>query len=393
MRRWKSAWTLLLLVSCSAAPPTEIPLELTAEVGVDDVSFLYPLELPLAQRTSLLGAASTGAKGPLLPKDLFGALPPLDILTPNAENYSLLRVVSVRIDPCFPGLGVKSEDACKNQIRLVMQPVLPKPGVGLTSADVAVHLFYSLTRPELSGVLRQIVELREASSIPRSLGPVGIHPALGRDGAEGPFAKGLRALLLDHAGKDNLTRVTFMGIEQVGQKWRFGGFDVEGAAMRPISIPLVTVKEQVFQNRDLDGVTFVGAGAEPPSPGPDAIGLLLDPRALAAASADERLVAYKAALRIENPKLYSPDTIDCATCHATPAARTFAERTYGPFPAALSERYAPPQGLSSSGATAQATNELRAFGYFGDRPSVSARTVNETAEVVEHVNKVVRKGP
>lgn len=386
-----AAIAFVAAVACSTSEQ-DPSLELTSAVGVDDVSFLYPL--PSQQkRTSLLGAASAGTRGELLPRDLFRAIPPLDILTPNAENYSLLRVVSVRLDPCFPGLGVKDETACKNQIRLVMQPVLPKPGtLGLAAADLALHLFYSVTRAELAGVLQELVNLREASGIERSDGPVGIHPALGREGIDGRFGAGLRTLLLAHAGRDNLTRVTFMGVEQVGQAWRFGGFEVEGGVMRPMQIPLVSVNEQTFKNHDLDGVTFDQAGTVPVSPAVDDIRLLFDPAGLATATQDERRSAYRKALRIENPKSNSPDTIDCATCHAASAARRFVERTYGLSPDGAAELYAHPRGLPLSGAKGTATNELRAFGYFDDHPSISPRTVNETAEVVEHVLSFVRRG-
>ncbi len=389
--RW-AAPLLALVLGCSPerggapSPPTS----LTSEVGVDDVTFLYPLP-PQRLRTSLLGTASAGARGELLPAALFQALPPLDLLTSNAEHYTLLRVLSVRLDPCFPGLGVPSEASCKNQIRLVMQPVLPRIGTpGLATADLALHLFYTLTRAELAGLLQQLTDLRVGSGIARSDGPVGVHPALAREGLEGRFAAGVRALLLAHAGAQNLTRVTFMGIEQVGQVWRFGGFEVEGAAMRPMQIPLVGVKEQTFQNRDLTGQTFEHAGTAPVSPAPDDLRLLFDPAGLAAATPEQRRVAYARALRVESPRVHSPDTIDCATCHAATAARRFAERTHGLTPEGVPERYTHPRGLPLTGATGFATNELRAFGYFGDQPSVSPRTVNETAEVVEYVNTRVR---
>ncbi len=373
--------------SAAAAPGPPAPRPLTADVGVHDVSFLYPLPAQ-AQRTSLLGAASAGERGPLLPNDLYGGLPPLDLLTPNLQSYHLFRVVAVRLDPCFPGLGVPDEASCKNQLRLVMQPVVPQVGTqALTTADTALHLFYSLTRVELADILAQLVELRRASGAVD--GPVGVHPALAREGVEGAFARGARALLLGHAGRDNLTRITFMALEQVGQAWRFGGFEVEAGALRPMTIPLVGVKEQTFQNLDLKGHTFERAATYPASPSQDDLRLLLDPKALEAAGPAERLVAYRHALRIENPTAHSPDTIDCATCHVASAARRYAELTYG-LSATGPERYVHPAGRPLPGATPASTNELRAFGYFGVHPSVSPRVVNETSEVVLRVNATVR---
>lgn len=380
----------VVALACSSATEAVAPAPraLTEEVGAHDVSFLYPLP-PQAQRTSLLGAAASGARGALLPSELYSGLPPLDFLTPNLDGYHLFRVVGVRLDPCFPGLGVPDETSCKNQLRLVMQPVLPQPGgKALTTSDTALHLFYSLTRAELADTLAQLVLLRQAAGIEQG-GPVGVHPALAREGLEGPFAAGVRALVLAHAGRDNLTRVTFMALEQVGQAWRFGGFDIEGGMLRPMTIPLVGVTEQTFQNLDLRGQTFERAATYPASPSDDNLKSLLDPKWLDAASPAERLAAYKHALRVENPTAYSPDTLDCATCHVASAARRYAEATYG-LSAEGPERYTPASGPPLAGATGNATNELRAFGYFGVQPSVNPRVVNETAEVVLRVNATVR---
>ncbi len=167
------AGVLLMLLACSNeseptadAPPASHPTKLTAEVGVDDVSFLYPLP-ELRLRLSLLGAKETGPRGPLLPQEVVRSLPPLDTLQTNDDLYYLVRVVSVRIDPCFPGLGVKEERDCKNQIRLVMQPVvLEARGAGLTTMDLALHLFYTLGRDELAGFLHIVRSRKRASKVP-----------------------------------------------------------------------------------------------------------------------------------------------------------------------------------------------------------------------------------
>ena len=388
---WVAFAALLGVVSSCSNEPVVLTGGLTTDVGSDDVSFLYPLPT-LQQRTSLLGAASKGPLGMLLPKEIFQGLPPLDILTPNSETYHLLRVVSVRVDPCFPGLGVLDEAQCQNQIRLVMQPLLPDTQTeGLVASDEAVHLFYSLTRPEIVLFLQSFIALREEAGVARSDGPPGVHPALAREGVEGPFATALRARLLGQLGAGNLKRVTFMALGSLGQQWRFGGFDVEGATLRPMSIPLVAARDQTFTNLDLNGATFDRAGIAPASSIEADFYLLLDPLRFEAASKQQRLTAYNSALRIENPRLYSPDTLDCATCHAAPGARTYAERTFGLSPSDAHDRYEPPAGSVGVPAKARSTNELRAFGYFGLRPSVSQRTIHETTEVVEYVNRHMRE--
>lgn len=386
--RWRCA--LVALAACSADAASRegaTPVALTSEVGVTDVSILFPLP-PKEQRLALLGTDDEGRGGPLLPRDLLRRLPPLDVLSSNDELRALLRVVAVRLDPCFPGLG---DAPCQNQIRLVVQPIgLLEGGEGLAATDAALHLFYEVTRAEMASLLQHVVDLRVASGVPRSDGPVSVHPALAREGVRGPFGDGLRSLLLAHAGRAALTRVTFMGLEQLGQRWRFGGFDVVAAELRPLTIATANAPEQTFSNRDLDGVTFAASSMSPPSASPDDVRLLFEPASLAAAGDAERRAAYRRALRLENPRLHSPETVDCATCHVAGAARRFAERELGLSGDGNGARYAHPRGLPLDGATAERTDELRAFGYFDARPSISQRVVNETAEVVERVNREVR---
>lgn len=372
-----------------AAAAKSRPTSLQRQVGVDDVSFLFPLP-DTSRRLSLLGASESGLGGALLAFDTFQRLPTLDAILSNGELYYFLRVLGVRIDPCFPGLDPAAP--CKNQVRLVMQPVtVATRGSGLTTMDLAVHLFYEMSRQELAGLYQEMVDLRAASSVELREGPVGVHPALQREGVEGPFATAFREALLARIGAQNLVRVTFMGIEQVGQIWRFGGYDVQDGQLVPLKIPLIDVADERFFNRDLDGLTFAASSTAPASPTPDDISLLFDPERLPKAPDDERREAYRHAVRIENPKIHSPDTIDCVTCHVTMAARRHAERA---FPQLMTdvvpERYAHARGLPLDGATVERTNELRAFGYFNERPSISQRVVNETAAVVELVNTAVR---
>lgn len=391
--RWRRILGLslmLLAAGCGDDETTGGPTQLTRDVGVNDVSILYPLPADISLRTSLIGAAASGARGELLPRALYLSLPPLHTTTSNDESYDFLRVVGIRIDPCFPGLDVPSEDACKNQIRLVLQPIMIKQdGSRLVAMDVAVHLFYALDRAELSQVLAEVVALREAAGVAREDGPLDVHPALRSEGVDGAFADGLRDVLLRHAGEKNLTRVTFMGNEQVGLVWRFGGFEYQNGELSPISIKLVDVTEQTFHNEDLAGATFENAGSFPVSPSIDDIRLFFNPTQADAASDAERQAAYDAALRIESPEKNSPDTIDCATCHAAMAARQFAEQRYGLVADGNPNLYQHPDGLPLEGANIEATNELRAFGYLEDRTSISQRVVNETAAVVAHVNEVV----
>jgi hypothetical protein len=156
-----------------------------------DVSILFPLPAP-PLRTSLIGAEESGTLGPLLPKEIYLELPYVDALLSNEATYPFLRVVSIRFDPCFPGLG----EPCHAQIRLVMQPVtVSDDGEFLETLDAAIHTFYELPIDQWEGCLADVVGAREASSV-EGEPVVGVHPALLTEGVEGAFMTSLREVLL-----------------------------------------------------------------------------------------------------------------------------------------------------------------------------------------------------
>jgi len=382
LRRLLSA-SLLALVACGSA---EAPETLSEKVGASDVSFLYPLPADRALRTSLVGLDAAGPRGALFPQALYARLPPLDTLTSNEQLYLLQRVVGVRLDPCFPVAGAPG--GCQPTLRLVVQPVVPGDG-GLTTSDLALHLFYRLTADELSQLLQSVAGARRAAGLPRTedLPAGGAHPLLAREGVAGPFAGRLRGWILEHAGDTSLFRATFMGREHVGLTWRFGAFSVANNQLTPLQIPLLTVTEQTFTNQDFAGDTFLNAGTMPVSPAVADVKLLFDPARFRAATEPVRSAAYENGLHVENPLLETPESIDCATCHAVGPALRLAEAGGGLLGA--TQAYRRPDGTVPTGATTPRTNELRAFGYFGDKPSISRRVANETAMVVAKINSAL----
>ncbi len=379
----------LLVLSCvlAACDETEAqPTTLDEPIGVFDVSLLYPIPGALAERTSLVGAAEVGAKGTLLPRDVYEQLPRVDLALPNQQSYDMMRVVAVRFDPCFPAL----REPCQNQIRVVMQPVVfHVSGEMLVASDDAIHLFYALTREQWVTAVRRVSDLGRAAGVGAEVGPLGVHPALSAEGVEGTFADGLRQVLLDNAGEQNLSRVTFMALGGFGDVWTFGGFDVDGGALVPMPIAGISQRDQTFVNLDHEGVSFVDASIAPASTSADDLSLLLDPEAAAAATSDAVGLAYAAALRIESPDHHTPETVDCASCHVAMSARSWAEVSYALSAEGRPDAYRSEDGAIPAGATAYRTNHLRAFGHFGTLPSISQRVVNETAAVVAYVNREI----
>jgi hypothetical protein len=368
---------------------------------LNDVSILFPIAATDAElSTGYLQASSSGAKGVLLPQALYDGLGHItgssDVSgvggTGNA-HWSDLRVVAVRLDPCFADLNPDPHGAgCHNQVRLVMQEVLSQQGTPEVY-DSALHVFYALTREELVAFARALVALREASTAAR-LGGLQPHPLMTQQGLSGAYAQGVRALVLQYAGASNLTRVTEMSATQPGFAWHFQGFDVTATnppAFTPIAIPTLSTL-------DTSQSFFRGFGAQmqgqysPESQGPDDFAVLASVDTAAATDGGVRAAAWDALLRTENPSRNSPDTVDCAGCHlATPSALLIASPIYGftaqgnPNAFTPDVRYVLQSELGPTFSEAEGFN-LHAFSYVGRSAGINQRTVNESAAIAAYLN-------
>lgn len=354
---------------------------------MNEVSILFPLPRGGAEVGSLPLAYSQGERGELLPRAVYDQLPLL--LTfggPNAIYYSL-RVVSLRLDPCFPGLGPQGPAPCQTQIRVVFQPITSGFDSSTVSStdDAAVHAFYSVSRAELDAFADALSSLKAQHGQSSDRITLGPHPIIERQGLDGPFAAGVRALLVRYAGAQNLRRVTFMTLEQFRLRWMFGGFDIaENGALSAIRIPHTSdATRQVFTNFDTTGASFEHAEAAPASGSPEALAQFFQSTSFRSLSADEQRGAFRRTLAVENPTLHSPDTIDCVTCHVAPAARVWAQRELSlTAESEMSSYFADGAPFASADEPQTTTIALRAFGYVGRTPTISRRTVNESVVVL-----------
>jgi len=363
---------------------TEDDLTATNKVVPNDVSLLVPLPAA-ADLDALIPASATGSKGVLVPKASFGVLPPLDPLSPAKGAYTSFRVVGLRVDPCFAVPGAP-EAACKNQIRLVLQPLYVDPADGkkAIAADAAIHVFYDQTRESLLAFVKQFLALKKASGGYRS-SMVGLHPLLAKEGPRGPFAKGLRELLLANAGGANLSRITFLTREASREEqWKLGGFDFSAGKATPMKIAtLGTETVQTVSNAGF-GLSAFNVTVTPPPKAKDNLSKLLN--GSSSLSKSEALSVWQSALRIENPTKHSPDTMDCASCHLT-HARGGVEQTFS-FDAST-DGNAFTSAVTTKGATVKNGGDLHAFSYKGATALVSQRTVNETAAIVTAINALL----
>ncbi len=353
-------------------------------LNVNDVSFLYPLPAVGAEG-QLLALSTAGDKGALLPRALHDGLPVIDETQTRDTLYDTTRIISVRVDPCFPGSTPPAAPVCIKQIRLVAQPLTPDENALLTQStrDATIHLFYALTDAEFSQVHATLFELKQLAGRATDGVALDVHPVMKAQGLEGPYAQKLNAMLRKFCGAQNLTRVAFMSVAQGGRNWKFGAFNVENGALVDSLIPrMPDLKIQGFQETGSN--VFREGTLLPAAPG-DAIDVLLSEQQMRLTDEYTLRKALASALKIENPGLSSPKTIDCASCHVASRSRHNAERHWAYDTSGFAERYSAPrrQNVTRVDQVGDNAQALRAFGYFGRQTAFSLRTINESAEIAE----------
>ena len=350
--------------------------------NVNDVSFLLPL--PANVKTDpILVPETQGDAGSLLPQRFLDLLPPL-AHSPDAPQFiSELAVVGIRIDPCFPGIDPSGEP-CRSLIRMVWQPLVQDSGT-ISTADTAIHSFYELSASEFDELTRKLSLLNSSSGVSTRGLPLQIHPALAGQGLPGTYWQQLRAILLSYTGDKRLTRFTFMTLEAPKTMWDFGGFDVDHGKITRMVIPRVQTRLQSLINASPAPDAFSG-GEKPEAPGDtDTFNRILE-RSSDLTSGDASLLRANAdsIFRIENPKINSPATIDCASCHAAQAARIWAETKFPDLHLGESQfKFQSSLNLQNVTTSLRSTHSMRAFGYEGRNPAISQRTVNESAAIAE----------
>lgn len=399
---------LAVLGACSGATDGVSVLEAAQSLQLNDVSILFPLASSEAEfHDGYLTADAPGEHGPLLPSALYDAVGHIAGSTITASSggptpdgaggeaaYADLRVVAVRVDPCFAALAPDPHGGgCTNQLRVIFQPLMTTDGKA-KAFDSALHVFYSLSREEVIAFAQAMAALRIAHASPgERLGALAPHPLMIREGLTGPTAMGARALVTEYATSDRITRIAKMSLINSQFTWTFNGFEVSAvnppriAPMAMASLAPETSSQTFFR-----GFTDALKGQfSPPTESKDDLTPLANADTATTLDASQRSAAFGALLRIENPARHSPNTIDCASCHvATAVQKLVAEPVYALYAAGNSNAYASDGKSvlpSEMTATVPPDNVLsvHAFSY-ATAASISQRTVNETAAVVEYLN-------
>ncbi len=378
---------------------SEAPLASEMQWNLNDVSYLFKLPTGNAQApVSLLGPKEEARKGPLLPRRLYGRLPTL--LIDGAGNATLykqaMRVVGARIDPCPDG----KNNACSPEIRLVWQPVEYDEFAGTWLArDAAVHCFYGLSPTELELLKKDLWDIKKRFAelgVDTKLKALDIHPALRNDRTADGFGREIRRVLLKYVGEGNLEKITYVALLVPTKWWRFGAFEKDrNGKWRTADIPrLGAPTEDIFNVAVYDGI---GLG---PEKGLDAVFNVLPEdypeadniftvinKGYRFNDARDRSVfegKLDTIARFQNPRRTNVDNLDCAACHYADATRYYMGNRFRELKQADSvEEFENPDptvfNLENGTLAAASTRNVRAFGFLGDKPVVSQRTINESA--------------
>lgn len=344
----------------------------------NDVTVLLPLPR-VESELGLLRPSTEGGKGALIPHSILERVGTLDQHEYAEDTLKKLVVVALRFDPCF-----EIEKKCVPQIRLVLQPLTRLWGK-ISTQDATVHAFYNLSEQEFGKLLAGLRDIKK--SFPGVSGPLQIHPLLKEQGYQGPFAKAFFPLVLSFIGEQNLSRLTFMQLFVGSDKWGFGGYDVVNGEVRPLQIPRVGSEFQTFRVATVNGKNFNLGDTVPEPQGEDTLGELVKN---SNNFRDEGELKAKAIAirRMENPKVHSPATLDCVSCHLTQTAASIVFDAKADLSSdAEVKRWTYPSPFENLSMRKRDVRVLRSLGYFESDPVTNTRVVNETAAILEYLNK------
>jgi hypothetical protein len=318
------------------------------------------------------------------------------------------RVVGMRFDPCAPG-GLPlafSDPRCLVELRLVAQPFVDgKP------QDVAAHLVFNLgvalTSPGLiTSAVTDLQQIKARSSVPTTGEPLGVHPGLEAEASSGKHELGdlVAAFITKYAAKaqdirllgNTLTtaRVTAFMVKDGdftqpadAPEWYFMVGNITNDTWTPSEITPVGA-----------GVHFEKVSFKQKQPGEGDFAPVVDGKP--AAVSGHFLPAFKPANASSEP-LFQGDTdprkiqavedptkstvlkVDCGSCH-TSTSRTIA------LDAPAAARLPSPPGITAvvrrENLQSSVAN-VRNFGYFATKPTVSMRTLNETVAVADFLDR------
>lgn len=362
---------------------------------LNDVSYLMPLPQVIGS-DNLLRMKDEGPNGLLLPRQTLSVVPPLSPVMTSQEAEENLRVIAVRIDPCFP---LPTPMACQKQLRLVWQPLEIGFRNQTSTVDAALHSFYVLSDSEFDELLSDLVTWKNKFSPQTQTLPLQVHPAWKTEGDQSPALIEFNAIVKKYAGVTKLTRVTSMVVRGAGDMWAFAGFEFKDNRLKLFVVPRLDRQSQAFVNFAVPADHFERGMISPQPTGDDSFSKITTNSnryqlgETTPVHEETILKELRAMHRIENPHTFNPENMDCVSCHVALSARSWIEKNRSDLGLqAIADTFAyknPRYNLENKSTNVHNTQSLRAFGYFGNELAISQRVINESAAVADQINQYV----
>jgi hypothetical protein len=368
-----------------------------AKWELNDVSYLFPLPGPKDGKDFLLGTSK------LLPSKLLYSIDQLVMGSHSPQDpVALLKVIGMRIDPCFNFQPLPKKGPCSPQIRLIWQPIY-QPGTSEVSTyDAALHSFHELGQQEFTQLLKQLQDLKMKNAqagVHTIFRPLNIHPAWLNTSTRQSFNTEIKRLILATASTQNLVRLTFMKRLTPEIWWAFGGMDKKAdGSFKPMTIArLGSATQQDFFNDDfheavgMKGTLLPNATTSKDNLQDLVAGWGISHEAKSLSMVKSGLTALN---RIENPRIHNPASMDCVSCHITDAARLWLKKKHPQIyqtaqntEDSYTQDFLFSHQLKNVTISHQHNKSIRAFGYFDHSPSINQRVINESAAVADELNR------
>lgn len=359
--------------------------------SLNDVSYLMPLPEKI-ESTELIHLQRPALGGAVLPTTVLDKVPLLSMGHTREQSYQTLRVIGVRIDPCFP---LPTPQSCQRQVRLVWQPLEMTSRRGLQTVDAALHAFYILDDQQFTTLLKDLENWKVQYAASTTGVALQIHPAWAEEGARSPALAAFNKLILKYIGVQNLSRVTAMVVRGAGDMWAFAGFDFVGGQLQSFRIPRINRNSQAFINFAVPADHFANGQITPAPAGADTFNKLMEDSGQMLEKESPLLSEFNAITRIEDPRVFTPENMDCVSCHVAHQARQWS--VFNRRDLSLQDLWDKTKyqnaghNLENKSTEILNTQSIRAFGYFGKEVVISQRVVNESAEVADAVNAWLKK--
>lgn len=357
------------------------------KLELNDVSILFPMPKDSADLEKMIGFSNLPndtKKYTLVSQSHFSQVK--DIASKqrvnfqqgsSPDNYRSWRIVGFRFDPCFPRMVNSNPNSCSSvELRLVAQPFTDVGG-SISAEDFTAHLVYHIGMGERQVLSNELLRLARLSPVNTIGTPLGVHPGLRQEGYQGAFFESVKSLLISRMTISNLAQIAFMGLERTPEPWNFFFVNVSGNKLSgpnsAISLGFLTPKRM-----------------NPASRFADNMGLILD------RNLEVNEEAMMVTRRIDNPNLHTQASTDCISCHTSTTARLSWESKFGRKLKMGGSAFIPAGNDALGGQVTHKLEEgiqdpdpwnVRNFGYFGTRPQIADRVLNETAAAAIFINR------